>query len=62
VEKGVVAGQLYVVLGELVLLGLGLLQADEVRPLAAQPAEQPLGGGRADAADIDGDHAHLAMI
>src|SRR6185503_13895051 len=38
---------------EIGLVALQLLQADDVRLLRRQPAEQPLAGGRADAVDVE---------
>src|SRR5690606_29791200 len=44
--------------GQLVLLGLGLLHADHVGLLLPQPVEEPLAGGRADAVGVEADDAH----
>src|SRR5580658_2043778 len=57
-EVALVAGQPGVVSVELSLLTTCLLQADEIRSLAAQPAEQALGRRRAQPTDIDGDDTH----
>jgi hypothetical protein len=58
VEVRLVAGDVDVVLGELMEVGLRLLQADEIRVLLAQPLEQTFGRRGTDAAAVDGDDAH----
>src|SRR5690606_681461 len=44
--------------GQLVLLRLGFLQADDVGLLAFQPAEETLGRSGADAVGVEADDAH----
>jgi hypothetical protein len=43
-------------------MSFGLPQAEEVRILAAERAERPLGGRSVGSENIDGDDVHLAMI
>src|SRR5690606_32863916 len=43
---------------ELVLLGLGLLHAEDVGVLFAEPVEEALVGGRTDAVGVEADDAH----
>jgi hypothetical protein len=43
-------------------MSFGVPEADEVRILAVEPAERPLGGRSVASKNIDGDDVHLAMI
>src|SRR5690606_39675386 len=56
--EAVVAVRAEAGIGQLVFLRLGLLQADHVGVLLAQPVEETLAGGRADAVGVEADDAH----
>jgi len=47
-------------IAQLMNLGFGFLQADNICTLASHPAEETLGGGRADTVQIGGNDAHIA--
>jgi len=45
-------------IGQLGLLGLGFLQAQDIGVLCAEPVEEALAGGRTDAVGVEADDAH----
>ena len=61
-EEAAIAGQRDIVVDELMNVALGLLQADIVGVLAREPAKQALFRGRANAADIQCNNSHPAIL
>src|SRR5262249_55491325 len=62
VEEALVAGHLDVVIGELMEMSFGLLQADEVRLLFPQPLEETFARCGPNAAAVHRDDSHHAII
>src|SRR5690606_39813579 len=61
-EEGLVAVDHELRRGQLVLLGLGLLYAEQVRVLFAEPVEKALAGRRTDPVGVEADDAHVLPV